>query len=56
MLSLKKCRKIIDPKKKKFTDSQIEAIRGYLTQIADLNIQLFLEQKEKTRIDPILEL
>ena len=47
MLTLNQCRKLIDPKNEKYSDLQIEAIRGYLTELAKLNIQLYLESKEK---------
>ncbi|MCR9170851.1 MAG: hypothetical protein NXI10_00035 [bacterium] len=47
MLSLKQCRKIIDPKKKKFTDEQVLAIRNYLMELARLNVQIILSSKEK---------
>jgi len=56
MLSLKKCRQIIDPKSKKYSDEQVISIRDYLTKIAKLNVQLYLEQKEKKRVKPIVEL
>jgi hypothetical protein len=47
MLSLKQCRKIIDPKNEKFTDEQLLAIRVFLTEIAILNVQLYYSVKEK---------
>ncbi len=50
MLTLKQCRKLIDPKNEKYTNSQIEAIREYLTEIAKLNVQLFLESKGKRSV------
>jgi len=47
MLSLKQCRKFIDPKKEKFTDQQILTIRNYLMNLARLNVQIILATKEK---------
>lgn len=46
MLTLKQCREFIDPKNEKYSDLQIEAIRGYLTQIVQLNVELILYVKE----------
>lgn len=47
MLTLKQCRKIVDPKNEKFTDEQLLAIRSYLTEIAILNVQLYHSVEEK---------
>lgn len=47
MLSLKQCREIIDPQSQKYTDFQVEAIRTYLTELVKMNVQIFLELREK---------
>jgi len=38
---------MIDPKKEKYTDEQLIAMRSYLWELAQLNAQLFLSIKEK---------
>lgn len=43
----KKCREILDPKYKKYTDEQINLIHEYLSQIVELNVQMILDYKER---------
>ena len=45
----KKCREMLDPTYKKYTDQQINLIHEYLYQIVELNVQMILEYKEKTQ-------
>lgn len=46
---IKKCREILDPKYKKYTDEQIILIHEYLYQIVELNVQMILDYKERTQ-------
>ena len=38
---------MLDPKNEKYTDNQLLAIRNYLIELARLNVQLILSEKEK---------
>lgn len=44
---VKKCRELLDPKYKKYTDEQIIQIHEYLSQIVELNVQMILDYKVK---------
>lgn len=44
---VKKCREILDPKYKKYTDEQICLIHEYLDQIVELNVQMILDYQER---------
>ena len=47
MLSLKKCRLLLDPETKKYTDQQILLIRDYLMELAQFNILILKKAKSK---------
>lgn len=44
---VKKCREILDPKYKKYTDEQICLIHEYVDQIVELNVQMILDYQER---------
>ena len=39
MLSLEKCKKILNNGKKKYTDEEVKQIREYLTMLAEIQIE-----------------
>lgn len=45
MISLKKCREILDPKHEKYTDHQLMLIKNHLIKIAEINLMLFEESR-----------
>lgn len=45
MITLKRCRELIDKGKKKFSDEQLEKIRQFLIQLAQLNVEIINQQK-----------
>ena len=46
MLSIKKCDEILNKNEKKYTTEQVEKIREYLYQIADIIYEVNLEKDE----------
>lgn len=46
MISLKRCREVLDPKNKKFTDDDLLAIRDFLTTMAEIDVELFLKSQQ----------
>lgn len=49
MISLEKCRELLDPKKEKYTDEELLKIKDWLVKLARLNVQMFLEQQRKLK-------
>jgi len=45
MISLSKCRELLDKKREKYTDDQLELIRKYLIKMAQINIEIIKNQK-----------
>lgn len=48
MISLSKCRELLDKKREKFTDEQLELIRKYLIKMAKMNVEYITNTKIKT--------
>lgn len=49
MISLEKCRELLDPKEEKYTDEELLQIKDWLVKLARLNVQMFLEQQRKLK-------
>lgn len=49
MISLEKCRELLDPKKEKYTDEELLQIKDWLVKLAHLNVQLFQEHQRKLK-------
>jgi hypothetical protein len=47
MLSIEKCKKILQQNGKSYTDEQVKQIRRLLYQLGYLDYQLFIEQKTR---------
>ncbi len=45
MISLEKCRKLLDPKNEKYTDQQLLAMRDLLFRLAKMNVEIFLDHQ-----------
>ena len=45
MLTLKECRKLVDPKKEKYTDKELEMKRNLLAIWARVNVKELLNEK-----------
>lgn len=49
MISLKKCREILGEKAAHLSDAQLELIRNELTRLAQINIKIIQEKKNKNK-------
>lgn len=47
MITLKKCRELLDKKKEKYTDQQLEVIRKFLIRMAKMNLEYIKNLKNK---------
>lgn len=47
MISLSKCRELLDKNREKYTDDQLELIRKYLIKMAQINVEIIKNQKTK---------
>lgn len=45
MISLSKCRELLDKNREKYTDDQLELIRKYLIKMAQINVELIKNKK-----------
>jgi len=47
MISLKKCRQLLGKEGEKYTDEQLELIRGFLMRMVKINVEIIKKQKQK---------
>ena len=47
MISLKECREILGEKGKHLSDQQLEAVREVLSKLAQINVQIINEKKNR---------
>jgi len=47
MISLNKCRELLDKKREKYTDDQLELIRKYLITLAQINVEIIKNANTK---------
>jgi hypothetical protein len=49
MLTIKECRKIIDPKNKKYTDEELKLILGFQTELATIIVNGLKRKKHEKK-------
>ncbi len=47
MISVKKCRQLLGKEGEKYTDEQLELIRGFLMRMVKINVEIIKSKKSK---------